>query len=466
MKSFERLLAQQNSPAEVLVFLALSVALFLVIALLLYVILITMLRPGLLKQIPLRRVLLPNGEQLRTNLGDYTLVLATSLLLSLTLLAKHDLVEQIANYETNSLDKEQINALFDAEPPSELESRLAHETLEEIVQPILKAGRVEEAGILVKSVVPLIKRDNPQWLTARKLVIASCLLALLYLAWLARRRFRTLRERPDSAPDYSSTFRSLITLGLCVGLLLASALPLAEGHEHLLGNSALAAIAHESGTPGNSAIGDAITTELLKQRRIVQIVIARTTRSVEEKTHTAAELGVEFEDHVRSSRRSEVMLHDELASLQSTVTILREQILQLNVDGKELGDRVAALESEGSRSEGRLAKVETSTARGARELERLKSENIRLGARLSALEVGSAEQAKRFVAVEKVANGAAECCQTRENQMVQLTQRQREDSNRIAEEGQARRDALHDLNTELSEIRSRLEDLSRCCTVD
>lgn len=465
MKTFERLLAQQNSPAEVLVFLALSVALFLVIALLLYVILITMLRPGLSKQIPLRRVLLPSGEQLRINLGDYALVLATSLLLSLTLLAKQDLVEQIANYEMNSLDKKQIDALFDVAPPPELASRLAHETLEEIVQPILKAGRVEEVSILVKSVVLLIKQDDPQWLTATKLVVASCLLASLYLAWLAWRRFRTLRERPDSAPDYSSTFRSLLTLGLCVGLLLASALPLAEGHEHLLGNSALAAIAHESGPPENSAIRDAITTEMATQRWIVQNFIDR-TKKVEKRTlETAAELAVEFDNHVRSSQRSEAMLHDELASLQSTVTILREQILQLNVDRKELGDRVAALESEGSRSEGRLAKLETSTSTGARELERLKAQNVRWGARLSALELSSAEQAKRFVAVEKVANGAAECCQTRERKIEQLTQRQREHHDRIAEEGRARRDALRDLETELSEIQRRLED-PRCCTVD
>ena len=462
MKAFERLLAQQNSPAEMLVFLALSVALFLIVALLLYVILITMLRPGLSKQIPLRLVLLPSGKQLRSNLGDYTLALATSLLLSLTLVAKHDLVEQIANYEINSL--EQINALFDFAPPPKLASRLAHETIEEIVQPILEAGRVEEASILVKSVVPLIKQQHPQWLTAKKLVIASCLLALLYLAWLARRRFRTLRERPDSAPDYSSTFRSLLTLGLCVGLLLASAIPLTEGHEHLLGNSALAAIAQESGRSEKSAIRAAITSEIAEQRTFVRTLQLRTARVEEKSTIATAELAVDLEDHVRSSQRSEAMLRDELASLQSTVTILREQILQLNGDHNELGDRVATLESEVSRSDRRLTELEASTSTGALEIERLSSENSTSEARLSRLELSSAAQAKRFVAVEEVAKGAAECCQTRQGEIERLTQRQREDRDQITKERRARGDALSDLETELSEIQKRLEDL-QCCTV-
>lgn len=264
MDRISELLAEQSSPVEVLVFLAVTVVLFLAVACLIYVVLMALLRPALPKEVPFRRVLLPDAKQLYENLADYVLAGGTSILLSLTLFVKHDLVEQIRNYDMSQVGQEAIAVLFDYGLPPDLADQVGKATLDEILSPMLEAGRVEESERLVRSIVT---RLPPVWLSPAVLVSACVVLALFYLAWMSRNRFKALQKDPGSVPKYSGTVRRLMTLALCVGLLLASSLPLARGGEKYLARSALDAIeqARLDGQAG-SEISRMIGAELSAQR--------------------------------------------------------------------------------------------------------------------------------------------------------------------------------------------------------
>jgi len=264
MNRLSQILSEQSSPAEVLVFLAVTVAIFLGLAFLIYVLIMALLRLGLPTKVTLMQVLLPGARRVRENLGDYVLAVSTSILLTLSLVVKHDLVQQIADYDMGRVGAEAIAVVFDFGLPEDLAEEIGEATLGEVVQPLLAAGKVEESDLLVRSVIAHVPKG---WMTAPVLIAACIVLAAFYVAWLARRRYLALRKSPDSAPQYSATFRPLLTLALCVGLLLASALPLAQGGEKFLARSAIDAIG-EAGrsTRQTSSVSRLISQELRKQR--------------------------------------------------------------------------------------------------------------------------------------------------------------------------------------------------------
>ena len=243
MNQFRSLLAEQSSPAEVLAFLAIAMVAFLVVTFLIYLLIMLLLKPALPRELSMRRVLFPPGSQLRSNLGEYLLASGTSLLLTLTLFAKSDVVDQIANYDMGQVDRERVASLFDFGLKPELSDEIERSSLNEVVKPMLSAGRVEQANLLVRGVIA--QGVHETFLTPAVLVGASLVLAAVYLGLLARRRYKSLKDNPDSAPQYAGTFRSLLALAFCVGLLLASTLPLAEGGERMLAASTLESIAHD-----------------------------------------------------------------------------------------------------------------------------------------------------------------------------------------------------------------------------
>jgi archaellum component FlaC len=210
--------------------------------------------------------LFPSAGHLRAHLAEYSLAFFTALLLSATLSVKHDLVSQIENFKLSKVDIEEVDKLFDFGLPEGLSREISSATLDDVVQPMLASGKVEEAGLLVRSVIALGLPDS--WLTQTVLIITSLVLSLVYLVWFALRRFKTLRAQPDSPPKYAGTLRSMLTLALCVGLLLASTLPLASGGDKILANSALNAMAYEArmdNRPG--PLSDKISRELATQQQ-------------------------------------------------------------------------------------------------------------------------------------------------------------------------------------------------------
>lgn len=460
MAEIRTLLAEQGSPVEVLVFLALAVALFLGVAALLYVLIMVVLRPGLPREVPLRRILLPSGEQLRENLGDYALAVASSLLLSLTLLAKHDLVRQIASYDLRPEDATVVAGLFDFGLPAPLVERLGEATLAEIVRPALDAGRVEEASLLVQTVIGQLPEP---WLTPRNLVVACCVLAGLYLAWLARRRVKALRQRPDSPPAYAATFRSLLTLALCVGLLLASALPLAEGGERLLAASALGAIAHGGGeTAVESPIARDIRAELERQRQRASALYCPScgapTRSiwevVEEGSVGTDELTARLRELDAAGAAADAALETELATLRALVEEERGRLAALTSTSAVLEERLVALASAAEAGESRLAALDA-VARDAADCCRLREREIaelgrrqeaesgRLGGRLDDLE-------RRLAGVQTALDGREE-------------QRRRELRELLARLERAQAEALAGLAARLAALDERVSGLGECC---
>lgn len=264
MNRLSLLLAEQSSPVEVIVFLFVVIAAFLITALLVYLLIMTVLRLGLPKPVSWSRVFFPSAEQFRESLGDYLLALATSVLLSLTLIVKHDLVQQISGTKVDPAHAAEIARIFDYGVPTDLLLEMEGAALSEVVQPLLAAGKVEESSLLVRHIV---KGLPESWLTPPVLVWSCIALAMLYLLWLSRRRFKTLSRNAEAPPAYVSVFRSLLTLALCVGLLLASAVPLAAGGEKFLAKSALSSMAEAARLDQPvSPLSRRITNELRRQK--------------------------------------------------------------------------------------------------------------------------------------------------------------------------------------------------------
>jgi len=268
MDTLARLLAEQSSPAEVLVFLVLVMVIFLVAAFLIYALLMALLKPGLPEGLPFRRVLFPGFRHLQENFGDYALAIATSALLTLTLMAKSQLVDQIANFEMTRVGVDKVASLLEFGLPAGLNAEIARSSVSDVVQPLLAAGKVDEASFLIRSVIALGLPDV--MLDPRLLLILCLAISVLYIVWLARARVRALKASPDSAPSYARTFRQLLTLALCVGLLLASLLPLTVSGERLLANSAMEAMAFDYRQEGLGPVATLIAAEISKQDRAAQ----------------------------------------------------------------------------------------------------------------------------------------------------------------------------------------------------
>lgn len=349
MNSLSALLAQQSSPVEVLVFLAVVVAVFLGIAFLVYALIMTFMRFGLPTKVPLSRVLFPSPRQLGKHFGDYFLAVATSVLLSLTLMVKHDLVQQIANYEMNTVDAEEIARLFDFGLPADLYGEIEKATLGEVVQPILAAGKIEESSLLVQSIVKSLPQ---QWLNPKVLIAACAIVTVFYLLWLARRRFKALSQSPQSAPEYASTFRSLLTLALCIGLLLASALPLAQGGEKFLARSALDAIAHEGQSGRNpSKISDQIARELRRQQERASYLYCpncqEPQQTIWETVRTGAPQSPDLQpiiDELDDARNAcQASCSAELERLQAMMEPIQRRLEALNASGNARDGQFTAL---------------------------------------------------------------------------------------------------------------------------
>ena len=336
MSQLSAILAEQSSPAEVLVFLAVIVAIFLVSSFLIYVLIMAVLRLGLSEKVPLRRVLFPSGKRLRENLGDYVLAASTSILLALTLASKHDLVQQIRNYDMDKVKPGAVAILFDFGLPDELLQRISEQAkLTDVVQPLLEAGKVEQSDLLVRSVIPHVPKG---WLTPQVLIIACIILAIFYLLWLARSRYGALKSSPDSAPKYAATFRPLLTLAVCVGLLLASAVPLAQGGEKFLARSALNAMeeGRKSDRIGSDIAGE-ITKELRKQRERATFLYcpgcAEPTKSIWETNATPEAVGKIVDDLAgrvdAASSACESACAQDRASLQSELAPIASRVSAL-----------------------------------------------------------------------------------------------------------------------------------------
>ncbi len=215
------LFVEQTTTTEVVVFLMVCIIVCMAIALATYAAVMSAWWLVRLRgHVSLTQVLFPSREQFNEYRGEYALALATSLVLSITIAAKHDLVQQVLEYNDEAGLARVSRELSLAEAP-----RLAAGlTAESLLKPALSAGRSEFAALVIEAVImPQVERTGlSAWLTTPYLLAFCVVLTLAYLSWLAVRRSRDLMENPDEPPDYGRTVRGILLVSLCIALLLAS----------------------------------------------------------------------------------------------------------------------------------------------------------------------------------------------------------------------------------------------------
>ena len=219
--SFRQLLAEQTTPAEVLNFIVVVVVGALVTATLVYAAVMSALWAIRLRpRVRYRTVLLPTRDQFAEYAGEYLLALGTSVLLSVTLITRHTLVEEILSHPLPERHATQLQELLPhlSDPAAALRGGTVASVF---LRPLLEAGRTADAYALAASVVGELGEGRLSAFPTRNTLVYICAAMMLaYLAWLARGRYRQLREPEPNEPQYARTARGLLTLAACIGLLL------------------------------------------------------------------------------------------------------------------------------------------------------------------------------------------------------------------------------------------------------
>src|SRR5262245_47047805 len=108
-KTLARLFAEQTTPDEVIIFVLLCVGLALLFAFGLYALILMLVwRSHQRATIKLRSLLFPSGAQLREYLPDYALAVVTSTLLTFTVAARDDAVQNLLDYPLVKLETNDI----------------------------------------------------------------------------------------------------------------------------------------------------------------------------------------------------------------------------------------------------------------------------------------------------------------------------------------------------------------------
>jgi hypothetical protein len=288
------LFLQQTTPDEVIVFLLLTILITLAMAFLLYAaFLLVFWRARLKRVVPLRSLLFPPRKQLWAYAPEYVLVAATSLLLSLTILERNDVVRMIHEMEIGRLPASAAEAVRGAMPfyavddsdargdggsPDSVtsavvavlkEDRASLATLANVgaialLRPMLAAGESGRTMLAVRSIAEEVGPSAWSKLVSRnRLLIATCLLLLLYAAWLALRRGRAVQKDPATSTDYRRMAGRLVVPCLCIGLLLISAASVGDPERQV--RSAVAAAGIVDLSLDGEAVAEAVRGTMVRQ---------------------------------------------------------------------------------------------------------------------------------------------------------------------------------------------------------
>lgn len=288
------LVAQQTTPDEVVLFLLLTVVAALVLAFVLYALLLTGFWRWRLRGVAsIRALLFPRLGQLRAYAPEYALVTLTSLLLSLTIVERNDVVQMIHGYEIERLPAPAAEAIRTAMPfrsvdDADLQAEdeagdplvaavvavlsgaaaptaaLAEVSAAALLRPMLAAG---EGGRGLAALQAIAGELGPSaWsrvVNRRTLLGAAVLLLLLYAAWLAWSRGRAVETDPDASVDYRRLAGRLAVPALCVALLLSAATR--AGDPDRYARSALATAGLVDLNPAGAAIEQGLRAAMARQ---------------------------------------------------------------------------------------------------------------------------------------------------------------------------------------------------------
>lgn len=328
--SFRQLLAEQTTPAEVLNFVVVVVGAALLTVALLYAVLMTAiwairLRP----KVAYKSVFLPTREQFVEYAGEYLLAIGTSVLLSLTLLARHSIVEEVLSHPLHERHATQLQELLPHLPDPA--AALRQGTVASVfLTPLLEAGRTSDAYAIATSVVGELGETRLSTFPTRNSLLFLCLAMMIaYLAWLARGRYRDLREPKPGEPEYARTARGLLTLAVCVGLLLLAP-TLDRGVEAAAENVLAAARARDL-----PAAADSLVT---------QVRLAIVADQEAGGPMRRADLD-QLRDRLASLVREHTALHTALSALGDEIRASRDSTRDGAQMPRDLDKRIATLEA-------------------------------------------------------------------------------------------------------------------------
>ena len=250
------LFVEQTTAEEMIIFVLLAVLFALLLAFLLYGLILSFLWHGHLRSVTsFRRLLFPTRTQLREYLGEYSLAAVTSVLLTITVAARHEAVNAILEYRIADLPVEVFRESFPTggvEPDDFMPEDTAPDSLalaysaaltpgsadaatrspalnlpvEVLLSTMVRAGQPDRASPWLRLAVQEGALNPQRGFPQRSHMIAVAILLLIgYTSWYAWQRSRKV-EKSGRAPDsteYGEVARRLLAPAVCLALLLISA---------------------------------------------------------------------------------------------------------------------------------------------------------------------------------------------------------------------------------------------------
>jgi hypothetical protein len=289
-----RLLAEQTTTVEVVAFLVVAAAGIFLLAATSFVTVLAVFwfarhrRHGR----RLRDMFLPSKSNFRERLPDYLLAGATSIILTLAVAAKHEVVDAVARFDLASLDAATLLRVLPNLHAPEAEHLVAGEgqsvdeearrlqslfegTLGDaarvpaaaMLKPAYEAGYPSRAAGLAREIVNELAARNAQlfWLNRTVLLAAAIVTLAAYLLWLAFERSRKVGESQDQVGPLAikPTSRRLFTLAASIALLLAA--PSAIANPQNLANAAVASTVHDQHDDDARQLADRFRTAIEHQ---------------------------------------------------------------------------------------------------------------------------------------------------------------------------------------------------------
>lgn len=434
------LFAEQTTPDEVIVFLLICVLLAILFSFALYTLILAALWHGRLRGVTtLRALIFPDRGQLMEYFGEYALAGTTSLLLTLTVAARHDAVRQVLDYPLVEVEATDIRRAFpfgrlDAaelgDGAGELASALAAVTrdapadaggsaaprlppsigVEALLLPTVAAGGADQASLWLRLVIANLGDDPWPFPKQSHLLVSAVVMLLLYVGWFAWGRSRSVAAAGRATgTEYGKIAGRFLLPAVCIALLLVSAVGAADPQR--IARSAVAAAG--SGLEGSELdaalyLDRAIQSQLVRGRRAGLIVapdeeepsvwsaIARLDASLTEVRDTT----VQISGAGAATRRAVESLRPEMDRLAARVArdsaLADAAHLRLEQEDARTDARAAGAQSSAEAAQARAADAARSAAQSAREMEALGRRVDTVAGALEQLEGGLQGLARRI----------------------------------------------------------------------
>ena len=271
--TLKHLAAQQTTPLEVAVFLVLVTVVCVLAATVIYMAIMTgawLIALRRQSKLRWRQVVFPDFQLLKRFKAEYILAGLTSIILTLTLFEKDNVVDRVLALSPQDVDNALVANLFPLHrPPSvAFANAVAIKSigLGDLVHAPLQAGRSGEVRALFVDGLRKVMQREPTWhaRVAHWLPYSCVALIALYLVWLTSGRIRDLKAATQAVDSpYGDVLSRLTVLGVCLGLLLVT--PAFTTDADLLADSAVAAARRAPATRKSIRVDSVVSAEFARQ---------------------------------------------------------------------------------------------------------------------------------------------------------------------------------------------------------